>query len=237
MTVFIGTSGYSYFHWIGRFYPKELPQSQWLKFYTKNFNTVELNNTFYRLPQEKAFKTWYEIVPSGFIFSVKVNRYITGVKRLLNIEEPLKLFLKRVSNLKEKVGVLLFQFPPNFKLNLERLKKLLKLLPKDFKCSFEFRHTSWYTQEVYDLFNKYNISFCIADWPIKIIPPITSDFIYIRRHGATAETGPYGGDYPLKELKNLSQKIKNWNKETYVYFNNDANAYAVKNAIQLCKML
>lgn len=234
---FIGTSGFSYLHWVGKFYSEDLLQSKWLEFYIQNFNTVELNNTFYRLPDEKVFKSWYERSPKNFIFAVKVNRYITGIKRLKDIDSSLTLFLKRVEILKEKLGPLLFQFPPNFKINLSRLENLLKLLPKSFLYSFEFRHPSWYDEKIYQILEKNNVSFCIADWPIDIIPKVTSNFLYIRRHGANSKTGPYGGDYTKSQLKNDAEYIKKNNKDTYVYFNNDANAYAVKNAKELIQFL
>lgn len=239
MKIFIGTSGYSYFHWWdGVFYPADLPQHKWLEYYCQHFDTVELNNTFYRLPNEKTFKSWYERTPKNFIFAVKVNRYITGIKRLTDVNEALKLFLRRVDILKEKLGVLLFQFPPNFKLNFERLKEFLKILPNYYRSCFEFRHKTWFVKEVYELLHRKNISFCIADWPnFDISPEITGDFLYIRRHGVTQNGRLYSNCYTNKELKDLVRLVKRYNLDAYIYFNNDAYGYAVKNAMELKNML
>lgn len=250
--IYIGTSGYSYPHWQDVFYPSDLSQSKWLEFYTQYFNTVELNVTFYRLPQESAFKTWHQKTPDDFIFSIKGSRFITHVKKLKDVEESLKLFLDRCSILEEELGVILWQFPPNFKLaigdkesgiRIERIEKFLKLLISyrlslNARYAFEFRHESWFCQEVYDLLKQYNCALVIADspsWPA--VEEITANFVYIRFHGGQEL---YGSNYSQKELKNWAEKIKVWSKQgldVYCYFNNDAYGYAIENAKMLKRLI
>ena len=235
----IGCSGFNYGGWKGNFYPSDLPQKKWLDFYCKIFNTVELNVTFYRLPLASTFSKWHNETPSDFVFSIKGSRFITHIKRLLDPQVPLEIFFERALNLKEKLRVVLWQFSPSFKINIERLKFFLKLLKKyPVKNTLEFRHESWITEEVINLCRKHNISLCTADWPEFIDElPVTSDFVYIRRHG---KGGSYATCYSKAELKKDAKKIKNYlkdNKDVFIYFNNDAYGYAPKNAKELMEML
>lgn len=235
----IGCSGFNYGGWKGNFYPPDLPQKKWLDFYCKIFNTVELNVTFYRLPLASTFSKWHNETPSDFVFSIKGSRFITHIKRLSDPQEPLEIFSERALNLKEKLRVVLWQFSPSFKINIERLKFFLKLLKKyPVKNTLEFRHESWITEEVIDLCRKHNISLCTADWPEFIDElPVTSDFVYTRRHG---KGGSYATCYSKAELKKDAKKIKNYlkdNKDVFIYFNNDAYGYAPKNAKELMEML
>lgn len=235
----IGCSGFNYGGWKGNFYPPDLPQKKWLDFYCKIFNTVELNVTFYRLPLASTFSKWHNETPSDFVFSIKGSRFITHIKRLLDPQVPLEIFFERALNLKEKLRVVLWQFSPSFKINIERLKFFLKLLKKyPVKNTLEFRHESWITEEVIDLCRKHNISLCTADCPEFIDElPVTSDFVYIRRHG---KGGSYATCYLKAELKKDAKKIKNYlkdNKDVFIYFNNDAYGYAPKNAKELMEML
>ena len=235
----IGCSGFNYGGWKGNFYPPDLPQKKWLGFYCKIFNTVELNVTFYRLPLASTFSKWHNETPSDFVFSIKGSRFISHIKRLLDPQEPLEIFFERALNLKEKLRVVLWQFSPSFKINIERLKFFLKLLKKyPVKNTLEFRHESWITEEVIDLCRKHNISLCTADWPEFIDElPVTSDFVYTRRHG---KGGSYATCYSKAELKKDAKKIKNYlkdNKDVFIYFNNDAYGYAPKNAKELMEML
>ena len=235
----IGCSGFNYGGWKGNFYPPDLPQKKWLDFYCKIFNTVELNVTFYRLPLASTFSKWHNETPSDFVFSIKGSRFISHIKRLLDPQEPLEIFFERALNLKEKLRVVLWQFSPSFKINIERLKFFLKLLKKyPVKNTLEFRHESWITEEVIDLCRKHNISLCTADWPEFIDElPVTSDFVYTRRHG---KGGSYATCYSKAELKKDAKKIKNYlkdNKDVFIYFNNDAYGYAPKNAKELMEML
>ncbi len=235
----IGCSGFNYYDWKGIFYPIDLPQSKWLDYYTKIFNTIELNVTFYRLPLLKTFDKWYKETPPDFIFSLKGSRFITHIKRLLDPEDSLRLFFQRATVLKEKLGVVLWQFSPGFTIDLQRLKDFLKLLkPYGIKNAFEFRNESWIISETFNLCRQYNVSLCMADWPEFIDDiAITSDFVYIRRHG---KGGSYATLYSKAELKRDANRIRNYLKEgkdVFIYFNNDYHGYAPRNAMELKEMI
>ena len=234
----IGTSGWYYQHWYGKFYPEELSKEKLLPYFTKHFNTVELNNTFYHLPKETTVKTWYEKVPENFVFAVKASRFITHVKRLVDLEDSLKVFLKRAYLLKEKLGPILYQLPPSMKKDPQRLTSFVKKLPKKTKNVVEFRHQSWLDDEVFAILKNFNIAHCIISMPkFPVVPEITADFTYIRMHGSSSL---YGSCYQKDELKKWALQIKEFldsGKDTYIYFNNDAQGYAVKNALDLKKIL
>jgi uncharacterized protein YecE (DUF72 family) len=227
----IGTSGWHYNHWIGRFYPEGLAKSKWFEYYAGHFDTVEINNTFYQLPKEQTFRNWYEKAPKNFLYAVKANRYITHIKRLKDTSEELRRFFDRASLLKEKLGPVLYQLPPSLHKDLEHLEAFIKLLGKSSPAVFEFRHESWYSQDTYDLLRKFNVAFCVHDMPGKKSPRIvTGDVIYLRFHGTT---GRYSGNYSDSALKNWADWIKGNLKgigAVYAYFNNDYNAYAINNA-------
>lgn len=240
--IFIGTSGYNYTHWSdGVFYPKGLPQREWLEHYATCFKTVELNVTFYRLVQEKVFEGWKKRTPVDFAFTVKGSRFITHVKRLKDIEEPLENFFKRASLLKKKLSAVLWQLPPRFQIDTERLDALLRNLKKykNVRNAFEFRHPSWLTQEIFEMLEKSKYSLCQADWPkFDEEVPALGHFVYLRRHGTAGEL--YGGCYSDSQLQQDASLIKNWvkqGKDVYVYFNNDSHGWAVQNALTLQKML
>lgn len=235
----IGCSGFNYRGWKENFYPPALPQKKWFEYYCKAFNTVELNVTFYRLPLASTFKKWHDETPEDFIFSLKGSRFITHIKRLIEPKEPLKLFFERAMNLKGKLKVVLWQFPPSFKINLPRLKKFLKLLKKyPVRHTLEFRNESWITDDVAGICAENNVSLCMADWPEFIDKlPVTSDFVYIRRHG---KDGNYATCYSKAEIREDAKRIKSYlkdKKDVYIYFNNDAFGYAPKNAAELMSML
>jgi uncharacterized protein YecE (DUF72 family) len=197
-----------------------------------------LNVTFYRLPLAATFDKWYKETPSGFAFSLKGSRYISHVKRLLDPQKPVDLFFERALRLKEKLKVVLWQFSPGFKIDTGRLKIFLELLRKyNVKNTLEFRNESWLNDEVVNLCKRYDTSLCMADWPGFINDlPVTSDFVYIRRHGTG---GNYNTDYSKTELKKDAKRIKNYLKEkkdVFIYFNNDAYGYAPKNAKELMEI-
>jgi uncharacterized protein YecE (DUF72 family) len=235
---FIGTSGWHYDHWRGSFYPQALAKSGWLNFYAQNFATVELNNSFYRLPSEKAFAQWHDSVPKNFRFAVKVSRFITHIKRLQNVEEPLDNFLIRARGLEHKLGPLLYQLPPNMPRSDEMLESFLKLLPRGLSHAFEFRHKSWFDRGVFDLLRHYGAGLCAFDMPDFTTPLLaTSDFAYIRFHGSS---GLYWSCYSDQELESWAQRISEIAREVnsvYIYFNNDAQGFAVSNAHMLAGML
>lgn len=234
----IGTSGWHYDHWRCLFYPEKLAKANWLKFYAAHFPTVELNNSFYRLPSENAFTTWYESSPAGFTFAVKVSRFITHIKRLKNVEEELDKFITRARILKEKMGPLLYQLPPNMHRNTEVLERFLANLPQEMRHVIEFRHQSWLEAEVFDILHKYNTGFCVFDMPSITCPLMaTADFAYIRFHGST---GLYFSCYSEEELVGWAKRLADLAadlKVVYIYFNNDAQAFAIKNAIALGEYL
>jgi uncharacterized protein YecE (DUF72 family) len=231
--VFIVTSGWVYDDWWGRFYPQNIKPEERLEYYSKYFNIVEINSSFYHLPRQKTFKNWSLKTHSQFYFSAKLSRYITQIKKLNDSKEPLELFLSQSKGLGKKLQVILVQLPPNFRKDLKRLGEFLKLLPKERRFAFEFRHVTWLDREVYDLLRKYKAGFVIQDssrWPRAEV--VTADFVYLRLHGRVL----YSSNYPEAELKKWAEKIKNWFSEgldVYGFFNNDTNALAVKNALSL----
>jgi uncharacterized protein YecE (DUF72 family) len=281
---YIGTSGYIYDHWYGVFYPEDLTKDKWLEYYCKFFDTVELNVTFYRLPFESAFRGWYKRTPDDFLFTVKGSRFITHVKKLKDPKESLELLFNRAKHLKEKLGMVLWQLPPQLKVDSQKLENFCKLLQgyhknplerknviSEARHSFEFRHESWFCDEIYSILKKYNMALVVCDYPfilerapmvpsrrdqaepalrasVAALPPFktnrkliqvpeTADFIYLRRHGATAL---YASNYSDEQLKQDAEQIKKWlksGKDVYIYFNNDAEGYAVKNALKLRKLV
>jgi uncharacterized protein YecE (DUF72 family) len=235
---YIGTSGWHYDHWRGRFYPPDLPKSRWLEFYARHFATVELNNSFYRLPTENAFALWRESSPQGFLYAVKVSRFITHIKRLRNAAEPLENFLSRARLLQDKLGPLLYQLPPQMPRNDAVLEAFLSLLPRGLQHVFEFRHPSWLKPPVFDLLRRYGAGFCVFSMPDFSCPLVaTANFAYIRFHGSA---GLYSSNYTEEELADWAEKIVALSRDldaVYIYFNNDAFAYAVYNALSLGERL
>lgn len=237
MNYWVGTSGWSYKSWKNIFYPKELKSSEWLTYYAKFLTSVEINNSFYVLPQKAVLENWKASTPNNFLFSIKAWRTITHFKKLNNCIEQVSLFLKLIDNLDIKKGPILFQLPPSFKKDTIRLKTFIKCLPTTYRYVFEFRHQSWYCREIYDLLHRNNIAFCIFELAgINTTPFIvTSDFIYIRLHGSKEK---YGGNYNHQQLKLWKDLILAREKEAYIYFDNtDIKAYAIRNAIEFQKML
>jgi len=234
----IGTSGWHYAHWEGLYYPEKLPKSKWFEYYARDFDTVEINNTFYQLPKQETFKNWHKQAPENFLYAVKANRFITHIKRLKGAEETLPRFFERAELLKENLGPILYQLPPSMHKDLERLGDFLQVLPRNRTAVFEFRHESWFSQDTYDLLNEFGVGFCIHDLSGVPTPRvITGKVIYIRFHGTI---GRYDGDYPKSTLRNWAEWIKENVSEVcgvYTYFNNDAHAYAVSNAKTLKERL
>ena len=231
---YIGTSGWHYEHWRNRFYPEQLTKAKWLEFYATHFATVELNNSFYHLPSETAFANWRDSSPANFIFAVKVSRFITHIKRLKNTEEAVDKFITRAKILDQKLGPLLYQLPPNMHRNDDLLESFLSTLPQGMKHVFEFRHQSWLEEKVFDILRKYNMGLCVFDMPSISCPlTATADFAYVRFHGST---GLYFSCYSDEELadwvKRLADLASNL-KALYIYFNNDAEAFAIRNALTL----
>jgi uncharacterized protein YecE (DUF72 family) len=233
-TIRIGCSGWNYEHWRGRFYPEEAPPKQWFELYAKVFDTVEINNTFYQLPAAQTFKAWREQAPDGFIYAVKANRYLTHMKRLKDAKAPLKRFLDRARLLREHLGPILYQLPPRWRLNLERLESFLDLLPEGLRHVFEFRDQSWMADEVFQLLEERGASFCAHDMPGLDVPRLAvGPIAYVRLHGAKEM---YRGGYPEPTLRSWSRWMEQQvraGKDLYVYFNNDAEAHATRDALRL----
>lgn len=236
---FIGTSGYSYPHWKGAFYPKDLKPSEWLPYYSRHFDTVELNNPFYRLPSEKAFEGWRKGTPPGFVFAVKASRFITHIKRLKDPEASVGLFLERASGLREKLGPVLFQLPPSWPFNAPRLEGFLRYLRRQsvvqrLRAVLEVRHKSWLDPQAFKLLEEAGVALCCADWPdLPVEGPVTADFVYLRRHGPASL---YSSSYSEEALAEEARKVKGWLKQgldVYIYYNNDAYGYALENALRL----
>jgi len=232
----VGTSGWSYNHWHGRFYPSELDRGGWLDYFAQHFNTVEVNMTFYRLPSPGLLKGWYQKTPPAFKFSLKGSRLITHIKKLKATEELVKGFYRLAETLQEKLGCVLWQMPPSLKLNLELLEGFLRQLPRSCPNVIEFRHKSWYVEEVYQLLKEYQTAFCIVSAPRLPADTITtSPTAYVRFHGVDSW---YRYHYSDQELAQWAERIKGLPAEDcFVYFNNDFQAYAVKNAISLRQLL
>ena len=235
---YIGTSGWHYDHWQRRFYPDKLTKAKWLEFYAGHFATVELNNSFYRLPSEGAFAAWHHSSPANFTFAVKVSRFITHIKRLKDSEEPVDTFLARAKILEEKLGPLLYQLPPNMHRDDDRLESFLSILPQGMKHVLEFRHESWLDDGVFEILRRYNVGLCVFDMPGLTCPLVaTADFAYIRFHGST---GLYYSCYSDEELAEWARRLASLAQEVkaiYIYFNNDAEAFAVRNAMTLREYL
>lgn len=238
---FVGTSGWVYESWIKKFYPEELSDRDKLQFFSTQFSTVEINNSFYHLPSEDVFKKWANTVPANFVFAVKASRYLTHTKKLKDPAQAWDLLYSHASALGAKIGPILFQFAPNWKINLARLQEFLELLDSEelkLRYSFEFRHESWFTAKLYQLLSKHNAALCIADsWRYKRVEQMTADFCYIRYHGRQLSAAP---DYSRAQLKAEAKKINamiQQGNDVYVYFNNDAQAKAIKNARALTELL
>jgi uncharacterized protein YecE (DUF72 family) len=235
--IYIGTSGWSYKYWKSNFYPDKLPLSRFFEYYMTVFSTVELNNSFYKLPALQTIVKWRDMAPEGFLFAVKASRFITHIKRLKGVEGIAK-FIEPIKEFKEKLGPILFQLPANFKFNPEVLENFLKYLPPGFDYTFEFRSPAWFQDETYEILNRYNIAFCIFDFNGLLSPVIvTADFAYIRLHGPE---GKYNGDYSYNELLRWATIIRNYagtGKKVYCYFDNDTAGFAPKNALELIKII
>jgi uncharacterized protein YecE (DUF72 family) len=215
----------------------------WFAHYARFFDTVEVNNTFYRLPDLEVFTRWARGAPTGFRFALKASRFITHIKRLLEPERSAAEFLRRASGLKRTLGPILFQMPPSGRVNPSRLRLFVDYLTRQrilpgVQVVIEVREPSWLAPEVLGILEKANIALCLADWPsLPVEGPITADFVYVRRHGAQ---GRYAGAYSQRALQRDAERITDWlraGRTVYIYFNNDADAHAVRNALTLKELV
>lgn len=233
----IGTSGWNYDHWKGVFYPKEMPSHEWLGFYARHFDTVEINYSFYHWPEREAFEKWRRDTPEGFVFAVKASQYLTHRKKLKDAQEPLRRTFDHARGLGEKLGPILYQLPPRWKANLDRLRQFLSLLPEDIRHVIEFRDPSWQVEEVYSLLQEHGVGYCIMSAPdLPKVLKVTASFAYVRMHNGGCDTG---GNYEDVQLEWWAEQIVGWlrDADVYVYFNNDASGFAVKNALRLREMV
>jgi uncharacterized protein YecE (DUF72 family) len=234
----IGTSGWHYKHWLGNFYPARLPAAKMLSYYYQHFDTVELNNTFYMLPKFETMWAWHDATPHNFRFAVKASRFLTHNKKLKEPQNALDKFLPRAEALGEKLGPILFQLPPAWRADLQRLEDFLNALPRYHRYTFEFREPSWICDDVCQILRKYNAAFCIYDIAGYQTPlHVTADWAYVRLHGPGNK---YQGSYSEKVLQKWARQIREWSEQlqaVYVYFDNDQAGYAAKNATTLKRMV
>lgn len=237
--IYIGTSGWNYQHWKPRFY-NNIPSSRWLSHCASQFNSIEVNSTFYRLQSEKTFQRWYQQTPDNFRFAIKANRYLTHTKRLRNAEDSIALEKQHAYELGDKLAVVLWQLPGNFSKNINRLSHLIEALETwdTVRHTIEFRHSSWFDDAVAERLNQHNVAVCqsdAGDWPLW--QRVTADFVYIRLHG---KPHTYASNYSVTKLEKWASQAKLWLKQkrdVFIYFDNDSEVKAPFNALSLMKLL
>jgi len=234
----VGCSGWVYKHWRGIFYPEGLPQNRWFEFYASEFDTVEINNSFYHLPKPATFEKWRKKAPTGFCYSIKANSYLTQAKKLKDCKEPLDRMMAAVRHVGKRLGPILYQLPPNMKINLERLESFLRILPAQVASVFEFRNHDWYMPETYQLLDRYHASFCVHDMAGSKTERIAvGPIAYLRFHGTK---GKYRGRYSDEELVSWTDWIveqANLGRPVWCYFNNDTHGDAIEDARTLKSMV
>ncbi len=235
----IGTSGWHYKHWVGRYYPVDIKPPEMLNYYLRDFDSVELNNTFYHLPKETSFDTWRKSVPSNFVFAVKGSRFLTHMIKLKDADRGIVNFVPRAKRLGRKLGPILWQLPPKWNVNVERLQDFLSKLPRGIRYAFELRNMTWMTDRIYDVLQKHRAAFCIYELAGYQSPiELTAKWTYVRLHGPTQFK--YQGSYSNAQLEKWAQRIDDWARKLdriYVYFDNDDSAYAINNALTLKHIL
>lgn len=238
MTIRIGTSGWQYRHWRKSFYPEKLRRADWLAHYATVFDTVEVNASFYKLPDASDIHRWCESTPGDFRFSVKAPRAITHFKKLKNCESLLRALIGRIAAFDERLGPVLFQLPPRWRCNPRRLDDFLSLLPDDGCFAFEFRDPSWHREEIYAMLGEHQAAFCIFDLDGQVSALETpSHFVYVRLHGPRSA---YVGNYRAPALRTWAGRALGWqreNRDVYIYFDNDARAYSARNARRMQRMM
>jgi uncharacterized protein YecE (DUF72 family) len=236
--IYIGTSGWSYPHWEGPFYPEKLRGDALLRYYAQRFSTVEINSTFYRLPDKATIRRWRAAVPASFVFSVKASRFITHMKKLKGPTRGLTSFLDRLSGLGPTLGPVLFQLPPRWGFDARRLASFLAALDSELRVAFEFRDPSWFRIETYELLTRHRAAFCMYDLARQLSPKaMTTDFVYVRLHGPK---DAYRGQYDNDTLCGWADAFSTWSrrgKTIYCYFDNDEHGYAAQDAQRLQQML
>ena len=238
MKLYIGTSGWQYYHWRGKFYSENLSSKDFLKFYSKYFNTVEVNTSFYHFTKKSTLEKWKNEVNTNFLFSIKLHRLFTHFRKLKLNKEDKRILKETIENYKvlgKNLGPILIQLPPSLKKDLKTLEKFLKNFDKNLKLAIEFRHKSWLDKETYKFLKKKKIAFAVSDsprWPTDIVK--TCDFVYVRFHG---KPHLFASKYEKEELVWYAKEIKKLKPKTlFAYFNNDAEGYAIENALEFQKL-
>ena len=235
--IHVGTSGWSYRHWRGTFYEPGTRPADELAAYAREFASVEVNRSYYRLPEGATFAAWRDTVPPGFTFAVKASRYITHMKKLRDTGDAVALLLERASALGDRLGPVLFQLPPRWRKNIDRLRTFVGHLPPDYRYAFEFRDPSWFDDDVYDLLRERGIGFCIYDLAGRVTPLVTtSDLVYVRLHKPAGE----GWRYDLATLGVWAERMRGWSaagQTVWCYFNNDPDTAAPRNAREMIGLL
>jgi uncharacterized protein YecE (DUF72 family) len=229
----IGCSGWQYRHWRGVFYPAELRPARWLEHYAAHFNTVEINNTFYRLPEGSRFDEWRRRAPSGFVYAVKASRFLTHMKKLKDPDEPLDRLFVRTAKLGRTLGPTLYQLPPKWPVNVERLERFLGVLPRRRRHAIEFRDASWYCDDVFALLERHRVALCLHDMAGSSTGRLSvGPFVYVRFHGVEKYSGRYS-DQTLNTWAGwLAQRVRD-GAPVYAYFNNDTGGHAPRDAVRL----
>jgi uncharacterized protein YecE (DUF72 family) len=236
----VGCSGWNYRDWRGRFYPPGLPARRWLEHYSRVLGTVEVNSTFYRLPTRQAVAAWVEQTPDDFVFALKASRYQTHIKRLSEMESGVARYWERIEPLvvAPKLGPIVWQLPPNFQRDDERLAGALAALPRDARHCFEFRHPSWFTDDVYALLREHGAALVIGDHPERPWQThvMTADWTLVRLHWGVRGRR---GNYSRSELETWARRLSQWRRrvEVFAYFNNDWEGFAPRNALALARSL
>jgi uncharacterized protein YecE (DUF72 family) len=229
MTLFAGTSGWQYRHWKGRFYPEDLPGTRWLPYFAERFPTVEVNNTFYRLPERKTFESWRKATPEGFVVTVKASRYLTHNKRLKDPQPAVEKLMNAARGLEGKLGPILLQLPPSFRAVPERLAETLDAFPKRQRVAVEFRHDSWYTPEVRSILERFDAALCLVDRKGNTLGPVwkTASWGYLRFHDGDGESYRYTKGR-LEHWARTLQDTFDRSDDLFVYFNNDMAGAAIE---------
>ncbi|HMB06474.1 MAG TPA: DUF72 domain-containing protein [Isosphaeraceae bacterium] len=236
MAAYIGTSGWSYDHWVGILYLKSASSLERLDAYARRFQTVEVNNTFYRWPKDEVFSTWRERAPDGFIFSAKASRGLTQFRKLNDPVPWLERMEAGLSRLGEKRGVTLYQLPPHFPRDLDRLDRFLGVVPAGHRVAVEFRHPTWDVEDTFAVLERHGAAYCVMSGAnLPCVLRATADFVFVRLHGPDHHH-MYAGSYSEADLRWWVDRIGEWRsqgRDVYVYFNNDGHGHAVRNALRL----
>jgi uncharacterized protein YecE (DUF72 family) len=234
----VGCSGWQYRHWRGDLYPSDLPPAHWFEHYAARFDTVEINNTFYRLPERATFAAWARRAPARFLFAVKASRFLTHMKKLKDPEEPLDRFFTRARALGSHLGPVLYQLPPRWKVDVDRFQHFLAALPRGVRHVVEFREPTWYAAETRRLLERHGVAMCLHDMPGSATGrERVGPFVYVRFHGASSK---YGGGYPDDRLRSWAGWLNaecDRGTDVYAYFNNDVGGHAPRDAVTLRRFL